>query len=67
MAKNLRLEAQQRSDRKWVDELIASAQRRGWFGTITLEMKKGVINLVGCLETKKPPRIGDTPEEGKKS
>jgi hypothetical protein len=45
----------QLSQRKWVEGLLVSAQNRQWFGTITIEIKKGVIDLVRSEETLKPP------------
>ena len=58
-ARNPNVLKKQRNQRKWVDGILASAQDRQWFGTITIEIKRGMIHQVGQLETLKPP-----PEEG---
>ena len=53
---NPRTEKKQRDHRQWIEGLLVSAQKRGWFGTITVEIKKGMINLVRSEETLKPPQ-----------
>jgi len=47
----------QRSDRQWIEGIIVSAQERGWFGTITIEVKKGMVYLVKAEQTLKPPSL----------
>lgn len=46
---------------QWVQSLLTSAQNRDWFGTITIEVKRGVIDLVKTEQTFKPPEplLGD--------
>jgi len=46
---------QQKAEREWVESILASAQSREWFGTITIEMKRGRIHLLVNRETLKPP------------
>ncbi len=43
------------TQRKWVEGLLVSAQNRKWYGTITIEIKSGYIDLVRSEETLKPP------------
>lgn len=45
----------QRSERQWIEGLIVSAQERKWFGTITIEVKRGMVHLVKAEQTLKPP------------
>ncbi len=51
-----KLERRQRDDRQWVNGLLTSAQKRGWYGKITIEIRKGDISLVKSEESLKPPR-----------
>lgn len=46
---------EQEVHRKWVEGLLVSAQKRKWFGTITIEIKRGMISMARCEETLKPP------------
>ena len=43
----------------WVKGLLVSAQKRRWYGKITIEIKAGMIDLVRSEETLKPPSISD--------
>lgn len=45
-----------RNHRQWIEGLLVSAQDREWFGTITIEVKRGTINLVRSEQTLKPPQ-----------
>ena len=54
-----RVRVEQDSQRQWVEGLLVSAQRRGWYGKITIEIKRGMIDLVRSEETMKPPLVGD--------
>jgi len=56
MSENKKLEQQQKDQRKWLDSIIQGAQNRNWFGSITIEIKRGMINLVRSEETLKPPK-----------
>jgi len=49
-------EQQQAEQRNWVDALLVSAQKRNWFGKITIEIKRGMIDVVCQAETLKPPK-----------
>ena len=53
--KNPNVERKQQTQRNWVDGLLVSAQNRNWFGKITIEIKKGMIDLVKSEESLKPP------------
>ena len=53
------LERKQLQHRQWIEGLLTSAQKRNWFGTITIDFKRGVIDLVHCEETLKPPSDPD--------
>lgn len=48
-------EQKQLEERRWLDGLLVSAQKRDWYGTITIEIKKGMIHQAGCEQTLKPP------------
>jgi len=50
---------QQEEERRWVDSLLVSAQKRGWYGKIIIEVKRGMIDVVAKTETLKPP-LADT-------
>ena len=45
----------QLSERKWIEGVLTNAQSRRWYGTIKIELKKGLIDLVYLEETLKPP------------
>ncbi len=45
----------QNGQRKWVEGLLVSAQKREWYGKITIEIKKGMIDKVLNEESLKPP------------
>lgn len=49
------LQAKHLSERRWVEALLVSAQKRGWYGTFTVEIKNGMIHLVSTQQTLKPP------------
>lgn len=53
--KHLSRQPKQRSERQWIEGLIVSAQERGWFGTIKIEVKRGRVHLVTAEQTLKPP------------
>ncbi|MFA5089333.1 MAG: hypothetical protein WC552_09915 [Candidatus Omnitrophota bacterium] len=55
MAEDTKLINQQQSHRQWVDGLLVSAQNRKWFGKITIEIRRGMIDLVKQEESLKPP------------
>lgn len=44
---------QQQEERRRVEALLVSAQQGRWFGTITIQFKEGVIDLVRREETLK--------------
>jgi hypothetical protein len=46
----------QRGQRLWVDGLLVSAQKRDWFGRITIEIKRGLIDVVKSEQSLKPPQ-----------
>ena len=45
----------QEEELQWVTANLVSAQKRGWFGKITVEFKNGMIDIVRSEETMKPP------------
>ncbi len=45
----------QDAQREWVNGLIVSAQKRGWYGKIVIEVKRGMIDVVIKEESLKPP------------
>jgi hypothetical protein len=55
MTKNPSLLRKQEGEVQWIKGMLVSAQKRGWFGKITIEIKKGMIDLVRSEETLKPP------------
>jgi hypothetical protein len=55
MGQKTKRDAQQQTERRWVEGLLVSAQKREWFGTIRIEIKRGMIDLVASEETLKPP------------
>ena len=56
---NMKVMEKQEEELRWVNGLLVSAQKRGWFGTITVEIKKGMIDMVRSEETLKPPKEGN--------
>ena len=57
--KNPKVIQQQEEERRWIDGILVSAQKRRWFGTIRIEIKNGMVNLLRSEETLKPPRDGN--------
>lgn len=55
LSKNLSILKKQKKQLEWVKGLLMQAQGRKWFGTITIEIKNGMIDLVRNEETLKPP------------
>lgn len=53
--KKLKTAQKQKTQRQWVDGLLVSAQNRDWFGKITIEIKRGMIDVVISEESLKPP------------
>jgi len=49
------LEQRQSTQLQWVNGLLVSAQKRHWFGKITIEIKRGLIDVVRSEESLKPP------------
>jgi len=49
------VEQRQLSQRQWVNGLLVTAQKRDWFGTITIEIKRGMIDKIRKEESLKPP------------
>lgn len=47
----------QKNQLQWIQGLLVSAQKRRWYGKITIEIKQGMIDLVRSEETLKPPEI----------
>lgn len=41
---------------RWLNSLLTSAQKRRWYGKITIDIKCGRIDLVKSEESLKPPR-----------
>ena len=58
MIKNPDVLRKQEEELRWIQGLLVSAQKRRWFGKITIEIKAGMIDLVRSEETLKPPREG---------
>ena len=52
---NPKMLKKQQSQLKWIQGLLVSAQNRKWFGKITIEVKRGMIDLVRSEESLKPP------------
>lgn len=53
----------QNTQRQWVNGLLVSAQKRNWYGNLTIEIKRGFIDIVRSEETMKPPdrnALGET-------
>lgn len=50
-----KIQEHQATQRKWVEGLLVSAQNRGWYGTISIKIKKGMIDVVLSEESLKPP------------
>ena len=59
MMPNKKLLRKQAEEINWIKGLLTSAQHRGWFGKITVEIKRGMIDLVRHEETLKPPKSED--------
>ena len=53
---NLNLVTKQQTQFQWIKGHLTSAQNRKWYGKITIEIKKGLIDLVRLEETLKPPQ-----------
>jgi len=53
-----RQDQKQRDQLQWVQAILTSAQSRGWYGKITIEVKRGVVDLVRCEETLKDGQLG---------
>jgi len=53
--KDVKTVRKQANQRQWVEGLLVSAQKREWFGKITIEIKRGLIDMVRSEETLKPP------------
>lgn len=52
-------EQRQASQCKWLEGLLADAQKRKWFGTISIKLKRGMIDVVLLEESLKPPADED--------
>jgi len=46
---------QQEEERRWINGMLVSAQKRRWYGKMTIEIKAGMIDIVRNEETLKPP------------
>ena len=46
---------------QWVEGLLVSAEKREWFGNITIQIKRGMIDSVLLAKSLKPPKM---PENG---
>lgn len=40
----------------WLASIVASAQTKGWHGTLTVKFRQGVMTLVVQEETRVPPK-----------
>lgn len=47
---------QHQSDLTWVHGLVASAQKRGWYGVMTFKMEEGVMRRAITEESHIPPK-----------
>jgi hypothetical protein len=45
----------QNNQLQWLKALVMSAQNRDWYGSITIEIKRGMIDKVMKVESLKPP------------
>ena len=48
--------SKQKTQLKWVEGLLVSAQNREWYGKITIEIKRGMIDVLINEESLKPPK-----------
>jgi len=55
MSSNPEVQKKQESQLQWVNGLLVSAQKRSWFGKITIEIKRGMVDVVRSEESLKPP------------
>lgn len=58
MAERTRREQRQRDDITWIEAILESAQRRDWYGAISIQVRNGIIDLVECKETLKDGQLG---------
>jgi hypothetical protein len=57
-APNPKQDRRHEEQRRWLEALIRSAQLREWYGTITVELKRGEVVQASSTETLKPPTGG---------
>lgn len=59
MSKNREVEKKKEEQRLWLLEhlngLLTSADKRDWFGKISIDIKRGMIDMVRVEKTVKPP------------
>lgn len=41
---------------RWVTAQLISAQKREWYGKMTIEFKNGMVDIIRNEETLKPPK-----------
>ena len=54
---NPQVRKKQKFERQWVEGLLVSAQKRKWYGNITIKLKRGMIDVVESLDSQKPPPV----------
>jgi hypothetical protein len=45
----------QENELDWLVNILKSVQKRGWYGTVAINFKRGMIDLLEKNETVKPP------------
>ncbi|MHA1344966.1 MAG: hypothetical protein ACTSO3_01065 [Candidatus Heimdallarchaeaceae archaeon] len=53
--KNPEILKRQEFQLQWIQGLLVSAQKRRWYGKITMEIKNGMVHEVTNIETLRPP------------
>jgi len=54
--KNLKVVEKQQEELNWTTGLLVTAQKRRWYGKMTIEFKNGFIDIIRNEETLKPPK-----------
>jgi len=57
--KNPKVLQKQEEELNWTNGLLVSAQKRRWYGKMTIEFKNGMIDIIRNEETLKPPKEPD--------
>jgi len=54
---NYEKQKQHESDITWVNGIVASAQKREWFGEITLKVEGGMMKRAITAQSHVPPKV----------